>query len=87
MSVKNGNEVRVERVLNSAPKTVFQALSEGRIFSVCGAQGDKLEIDFRVGGGYKSVFAYGDATCCGKFLEIVPDRKIVFTWGDSGSDD
>jgi uncharacterized protein YndB with AHSA1/START domain len=87
MSVKNGNEVRVERVLNSAPQDVFRALSEGRLFRNCGADGDRSEIDFRVGGGYKNFFKNAEATCCGKFLEIVPDKKIVFTWGDAGSDE
>lgn len=87
MPVKNGNEVRVQRVLNSSPQTVFRALAEGRLFSNCGADGEKLEIDFRVGGGYKSYFPSAEALCCGKFLEIVPDRKIVFTWGDVGSGD
>jgi uncharacterized protein YndB with AHSA1/START domain len=87
MSVKNGNEVRVERVLNSTPQTVFRALSEGRLFNNCGADGEKLEIDFRVGGGYRCFFANADILCCGKFLEIVPDQKIVFTWGDVGSNE
>lgn len=86
MSVKNGNEVRVERVLNSSPQTVFRALSEGRLLNNCGADGEKLEIDFRVGGGYKAYFPNAEISCCGKFLEIIPDRKIVFTWGDAGSD-
>lgn len=87
MPVKNGNEVKVERVLNSTPQTVFRALSEGRLFSNCGADGEKLEISFREGGGYKVFFKNAEITCCGRFLEIVPDRKIVFTWGDVGSDE
>ncbi len=87
MSVKNENEVRVERILNSTPQAVFSALSKGMLFSNCGADGEKLEVDFRVGGGYKSYFANAEATGCGKFLDIVPDRKIVFTWGDVGSDE
>jgi uncharacterized protein YndB with AHSA1/START domain len=87
MPVRNENEVRVERILNSAPQAVFQALSEGRLFNNCGADGAKLEINFRVGGGYKSVFANANIACCGKFLEIVPNQKIVFTWGDEGSDE
>jgi uncharacterized protein YndB with AHSA1/START domain len=87
MPVKNGNEVRVERVLNSTPQKVFRALSEGMLFSNCGADGEKSEIDFRVGGGYKNFFKNAEGTCCGKFLEIIPDKKIVFTWGDQGSDE
>lgn len=87
MPVKNGNEVRVERVLNSAPQNVFRALSQGMLFSNCGAVADGSEIDFRVGGGYKNFFVNANLTCCGKFLEIVQDKKVVFTWGDVGSDE
>jgi uncharacterized protein YndB with AHSA1/START domain len=44
-------------------------------------------ISFRVGGGYRIYFHDAGATCAGKLLEIVPDRKVVFTWGDEGSDE
>jgi uncharacterized protein YndB with AHSA1/START domain len=57
------------------------------LFSNCGAVADGSEIDFRVGGGYKNFFSNAGLTCCGKFLEIVQDKKIVFTWGDVGSDE
>lgn len=87
MSVKNANEVRIEKIINTTPKAVFQALSEGRLFSNCGADTEKLKIDFRVGGGYTNFFTNHSITCCGKFLEIIQDRKIVFTWGDVGSDE
>lgn len=87
MPAKNGNEVRVERLINCTPQSAFQALSEGRLFVNCGAASGKLEISFRVGGSYKAYFTNADVVCCGKFLEIVPDRKIVFTWGDQGSDE
>jgi uncharacterized protein YndB with AHSA1/START domain len=84
---KNVNEVRVEKTINKPAKTVFQALAEGRLFNNCGAAQDKLEIDFRTGGQYTLSFSNGQMKLCGKFTEIVPDKKIGFTWGDKGSDD
>jgi uncharacterized protein YndB with AHSA1/START domain len=83
---KSENEVRVEKIFNKPAKTVFQALAEGRLFNTCGAVMGQLEIDFRKGGKYKASFPNADAKLCGKFLEIVPDKKIRFTWGDEGSD-
>jgi len=82
----NNHEVRVEKVFNQPAQTVFQALAEGRLFNTCGAVLAQLEQDFRPGGKYKVFFANAEATLCGKFLEIVQDRRIRFTWGDEGSE-
>lgn len=81
------NEVRVEKTFKQSPQTVFKALSEGRLFNNCGASLQTMEIDFRIGGQYKIVFSGPGMVGRGKFLEIVPDRKIIFTWGDEGSDE
>jgi uncharacterized protein YndB with AHSA1/START domain len=86
MSVKNENEVRVEKVIKAPAKAVFQALSEGRLFNNCGAAMDQVKIDFRSGGLYQLFFPHAEVKLCGKFVEIVPGKKIRFTWGDEGSD-
>jgi len=38
------------------------------------------ELDARVGGAIRWTHANGD-TCCGEFVELVPARRIVFTYG------
>lgn len=86
MSVRNDNEVRVEKVIKAPAKVVFQALSEGRLFNNCGAAMDRMSLDFRAGGRYQLHFSHAEVTVCGRFAEILPDRKIRFTWGDEGSD-
>jgi uncharacterized protein YndB with AHSA1/START domain len=85
MSAKNGNEVKVERTLAQPTQAVFRALSEGRLFNNCGGELGRMELDFRSGGKYAVMFSNGEMTIRGRFLEIVPDKKIVFTWGDEGS--
>lgn len=85
MSVKNANEVKVEKMIRRPAREVFQALAEGRLFNNCGAAMADMKIDFRVGGGYELGFQNAEMKVCGKFKEIVQDRKICFTWGDEGS--
>lgn len=46
--------------------------------------------DARVGGSYKHVMRAPDGfeyTTVGDYLEIVPNEKIVFTWGKEGNAD
>ena len=85
MSAKDGNEVRVERTFAQPSQTVFRALAEGRLFNNCGGDLSKLQLDFRSGGKYAVLFTNAEMTIRGTFLEIVQDKKIVFTWGDEGS--
>jgi uncharacterized protein YndB with AHSA1/START domain len=85
MSAKNGNEVKVERNFAQPAQAVFKALAEGRLFYNCGGAPSTTKIDFRVGGKYSVFFSNAEMTVHGKFLEIVQDKKIVFTWGDEGS--
>lgn len=85
MPVRNGNEIRIEKLFSLPAPKVFQALAEGRLLNNCGGDSSSLEIDFKVGGGYRVNFLGHGVVCCGKYLEIIPNRKVVFTWGDEGS--
>ena len=41
------------------------------------------ELDVRVGGRFRIVFGGSDGkahTCAGEYQEVVPNRKLVFTW-------
>ena len=46
----------------------------------------KVKCDFRVGGKYAIEMSNPEITCTpsGEYLEIVPPRKIVFTWNSPG---
>ncbi|MBL7716308.1 MAG: SRPBCC domain-containing protein [Bdellovibrionales bacterium] len=73
-------ELKSEKQIKKPVKEVFQALSEGLLFMNCGADSESIELDFRVGGKYKVQFKSYGLTNLGEFLEIVPEKKIVFTW-------
>lgn len=77
-------EVRVSWRYPYAKETVFRAISEGRLLMTCGSKMDEFRHDFRVGGEWQ--FAYGSGgptnTCRGKYLEIVPNERVRFTWNE-----
>jgi uncharacterized protein YndB with AHSA1/START domain len=67
-----------EVVMDARPATIFP-------FLIDPAQhvrwmGTEAELDARVGGAYR-VLVQGRHPGVGEFLEVVPDRKVVFTFG------
>ncbi len=85
---KSERELVVTRTFDAKPHTVFKAWSEPEIFRrwwVPEGFGITLigcEMDVRTGGTYRLVFAAGETDTMafhGKYLEVVPDRKIVWT--------
>jgi uncharacterized protein YndB with AHSA1/START domain len=77
-------EIRVSWRYPYPRETIFRAISEGRLLMTCGSKMDEFRHDFRVGGTWQ--FAYGKGgptkTCRGKYLEIVPNERIRFTWDE-----
>ena len=73
--------LNLEREFSVSPQRLFDAISEGVLFLSCGFDQDTMKIDFRVGGKYWMQFN-GDSDVAGEFLEIVPGKKVVFTWGE-----
>lgn len=74
------HQLKIERTIGKSVSDVFRALSQGKLFMNCGAASDSLKIDFRVGGEYFIQFKNKTLTNFGKFLDIQPDKKIVFSW-------
>lgn len=73
-------DLTVEKIIPKSPADVFRAIGEGRLFMNCGADHESLKIDFKVGGKYSIEFLGYGMKNCGEFLELVPYKKIVFTW-------
>lgn len=82
---KDDYKVEVVRQLLSPPAKVFAAWRDvermRRWFCPAGMSVHHVEVDFRVGGRYLLQMK-GDEihTMRGEYREIVPDRKLVFTW-------
>ena len=73
-------DLKIEKTISQTPAEVFRAIGEGRLFQNCGADHESLKIDFKVGGKYSIEFLAHKMKNQGEFLEIIPHKKIVFTW-------
>lgn len=90
---KSDREMLVTRTVNGPARLVFQAFTRADLFQrwwVPKSVGLTLlscELDVRVGGGYRLVFRHGDSGSMaffGRYLEVVPNAKIVWTNEESG---
>lgn len=65
--------LEIEKKINSSPEEVYKALTEPEILSIWFTRNAKA--DLRAGGRYSN-----DDRDEGEFLELVPGKKIRFTW-------
>jgi uncharacterized protein YndB with AHSA1/START domain len=83
------NTLRIERILPHEPARVFSALTDpakmAQWFFCSEPGGTKVTNDFRPGGKYVVEMPHGDETVVidGIYLEIVPPKKLVFTWNST----
>ena len=90
---KSDREVVVTRTFDAPARLVFEAWSRPELFSkwwVPRSMGMTLrscELDVRTGGRYRLVFGDDPANPMaffGKYLEVVPNKRIVWTNEESG---
>lgn len=73
--------------IHAPAHVVFEAISKGVLLDSTGVKATTLKHDFRVGGLYSLDWACLDgASCSGKYLEIVPNELVRFTWHSKGSE-
>ena len=85
-------ELVVTRTVDGPAHLVFEAWTKAELFQrwwVPKSLGLSLlscELDVRVGGGYKLVFAHGDAQMAfyGRYLEVIPPSRLVWTNDEAG---
>jgi uncharacterized protein YndB with AHSA1/START domain len=85
--------LKISRTVKAPVDRVFKAWTEptqmSKWFGCGGTNGVQIVQDLRVGGEY-SVTAHLDdgkiITMSGKYLEIVPERKLVYTWNSSSEE-
>ena len=92
---KSEREVVVTRTFDAPARLVFEAWSRPELFKkwwVPRSKGMTLrscELDVRTGGKYRLVFGDDPAntmTFFGKYLDVVPNQRIVWTNEESGAD-
>lgn len=68
----------VSRRIEASPGVVYSYLTESGKWSLW--QGSSAEVDARPGGIFLMDMPNG-ARARGEFVELVPDERVVFTWG------
>jgi len=71
-------EIVVEQRIRASVSTVYAYLTEADLWKRW--QGVDATLDARVGGIFSMLMANG-MNARGEFLELVPDRRVVLTWG------
>jgi uncharacterized protein YndB with AHSA1/START domain len=77
------SDVVVTRVIAASPATVFSFFTDLERWTAW--QGVDGELDARPGGSFR-IRMPGPQVASGHFVEIVPDERLVFTWGWEGHD-
>lgn len=86
------HELYIEREFKASPAELFQAWTNPQAMTQWMApapvQCKEVQLDLKVGGSYRihMVSEEGDHIATGKYLEIQPEKKLVFTWGWEGGE-
>ncbi len=82
MSGDRDGDLRVERRIAAHPSAVYSYLTDSVRWARW--QGESAGIQAVPGGIFRMVMANG-TTAEGRFVQLVPDARVVFTWGWQGS--
>jgi len=71
-------EIVLEQRIAAPPSTVYRYLTESDKWKMW--QGSDADLDAQPGGIFSMVMGNG-MNARGQFVELVPDERVVFTWG------
>jgi len=76
----------IERVItiDAPPEAVFRLLTDP--VQYVRWKGKLAELEARPGGKFRVEFGGGKDVAAGKYVEVVPGRRVVFTWGWEGNE-
>jgi uncharacterized protein YndB with AHSA1/START domain len=76
----------IERVItiDAPPEAVFRLLTDPVQYVQW--KGKLAELEPRPGGKFRVEFGGGKDIAAGKYVEVVPGRRVVFTWGWEGNE-
>jgi uncharacterized protein YndB with AHSA1/START domain len=74
-------EIRVDRHVKAPASAVYAHLTDAALWARW--QGVRADIQAVPGGRFRMTLANGQVAE-GRFVDLVPDRRVVFTWGWSG---
>jgi len=71
-------DIVLKQRIEASPSTVYRYLTESEQWSLW--QGESASLDANKGGIFSMVMGNG-MNARGQFVELVPDERVVFTWG------
>ncbi len=71
-------DIVLKQRIEASPSTVYRYLTESEQWSLW--QGASASLDAKRGGIFSMVMGNG-MNARGQFVELVPDKRVVFTWG------
>ena len=76
----------IERVIDieASPETVYRLLTDPAEYVKW--KGRLAELEPRPGGRFRVEFASTKDIASGEYVEVVPNRRVVFTWGWEGNE-
>ena len=74
-----------EITIAASPETVFRLLTDP--VQYVRWKGKLAELEPRPGGKFRVEFASTKDIAAGKYVEVVPNRRVVFTWGWEGNEE
>ena len=76
----------IEKVItiDASPETVFRLLTDP--VQYVRWKGRLAELEPRRGGAFRVEFGSAKDIAAGKYVEVVRDRRVVFTWGWEGNE-
>ena len=76
----------IERVItiDASPETVFRLLTDP--VEYVRWKGRLAELEPRRGGAFRVEFGSAKDVAAGKYVEVIRDRRVVFTWGWEGNE-
>lgn len=91
---KSDRELVVTRTVDGPARLVFEAWTRPELFKRWWVPRSapvtllSCEMDVRVGGTYRLVFAFGDQTMAffGRYLEVAPSSRLAWTNDEGGED-
>lgn len=88
MANETTHELEVRRTFGAAPQKVYEAWTKAEVIARWFSPNDEMaviahELDVRPGGRYRIEMRHGNGTTYmvgGEYRELVPGRRLVFTW-------
>jgi len=81
----NKQTIKLNKKYEAPAAVLFNAIKDGQLLRATRVKADSFKHDFRVGGEYSMEWtAQTGSLCTGRYLEIVPNKQVKFTWNSSG---